>query len=96
MGWAQDSIKGFVSWALVLPSGWSRWSLVEGLFVCDPVLFGVVQRVDHLRNQFVGLGDLEHRTCVLVPSAVVSGREHSEKATSCKPLEAIHHALVCS
>ena len=37
------------SGVLIGPPGWSRRSLFERLFVCDPILFRVVQRVDQLR-----------------------------------------------
>ena len=56
----------------------------------------IIQRVDHLRHQFVLLGDLEHRPSILVPSTVVCGRENCEQLTPRESLETIHNTLVRS
>ena len=79
---------------MVRPSRRSRRSLLQRFLISDPVLFRVVQRVDHLGNELVGLGDLEHGSCVLVSAAVVSGRENSEQLARSEPLDSVHHALV--
>jgi hypothetical protein len=57
---------------LVGPSGWSRRSLLEGFFISDPILFRIIERIDHFRDEFIRLGDLEHSTSILVSTTVVS------------------------
>ena len=53
------------------PLGRSRWTFV--ILVSEPVLLWVVQRVNHFRDEFVLLRDLEHGSCVLVSTAVICG-----------------------
>ena len=61
----------------------------------QPVLLRVVvERVYHLWHEFVLLGDLQHGSGVLVPTAVVRRREEREKLTTGESFEAIHYALV--
>ena len=88
------SIEGLVAWSLVLPSGWRGRPLAERLLVRDPVVFGVVQRVDHLGHELVRLSYLQHGSSVLVAAAVVCRGEDSEEAAAGKALEAVHDALV--
>ena len=75
------------------PLGWSGRSHLVVL-VQKPVLFWIVQRVDHLGHQFILLSDLQHGAGVLVTTTVVSSREDSEQLTACKALKAVHDALV--
>ena len=64
------------------------------IFVQQPILLGVVQGVDHFGHELILLGDLEHGAGVLVPTAVVSRREHREELSASEALEAVHDALV--
>ena len=86
------SIVRCLALALRGPLRWSWRPLI--LLVEKPVLLGIIERVDHFRHQFILLGDLQHRACILVTTAVVCCGEDGEKLTACKPLKAIHDALV--
>ena len=88
------SIEGFVAWSLVLPSGWRGRPLAQWLLVRDPVVLCVVQRVDHLGDELVRLGYLQHGSGVLVAAAVVCGGEDGEEVSSGEALETIHDTLV--
>jgi len=81
------------AWSLSSPLGRRRRSLGHA-FVVEPVLLVVIEWVDQVGHQLVLLCYLNHSSCVLVPAAVVSGRENSEKLASSESFEAIHHALV--
>ena len=67
------SLVGTLPGDLVGPPGRGGGSLLEGFFVGNPVLLGVVEGVNHFRNQLVGFCNLEHGPRVLVTPAVVSG-----------------------
>ena len=62
----------------------------------DPVLFSIVQWVNHFWHELIRFSNLKHGSSVLVSSAVISSRENSEKATSSKSFESVHNALVRS
>ena len=79
--------------ALWCPFGWS-WRSHLVVLVEEPVLFWVVQRIDHLWHKFVLLRYLEHGTGIFMPSAVVSCREDSEELATGESFEAIHDAFV--
>ena len=81
------------TWSLSSPLGWSWWSLGHA-FVVEPILLIVIEWVDQVGYQLVLLCYLNHCSCVLVATTVVSGRENSEKLTSSKSFESVHHTLV--
>ena len=62
----------------------------------DPVLFSIVQWVNHFWHELIRFSNLKHGSGVLVSSAVISSRENSEKATSSKSFESVHNTLVRS
>ena len=59
-----------LSWTLRSPLRWGGWSLVS--IVIEPVLFGIIQRIDHFRHQLILLSDLKHGTSILVAATIVS------------------------
>jgi len=89
-----QSVVGGFSWTLCCPFRWSWRSFVT--VVIQPILFWVIQWINHFWHQFVLLCNLEHRTCILVPSTVVCRWENSKKLSPCEPLETIHHTFVRS
>ena len=76
------------------PFRWCGRSLV--VFVEQPILLWVVQRVDHFGHKLVLLGNLEHGAGILVTTAVISRREYREELAASEALEAVHDALVGS
>ena len=66
------------------------------VFVEQPILLWVVQRVDHFGHKLVLLGNLEHGAGILVTTAVISRREYREELAASEALEAVHDALVGS
>lgn len=90
----KTSVVGSFTGALRSPLGWSWRSFVS--VVVQPILFCIIQRIYHFRNQFVLLCDLKHCARVLVTSAVVCRWENCEKLSSRKPFESIHYAFVGS
>ena len=89
------SIIGGLTGTLVSPAGRSRGSLLW-LFVCDPVLFWVIQGIDHFGNQLVGFSNVEHGTSIFMSATVIGGGEYGEELTSGESFETVHHALVSS
>ena len=89
-----DSIIGSLSLTLWCPFWRSRWAFV--IFVDQPVLFWIIQRIYHFGDKFVLFGNLKHCACVLVPSAVVCGGEDSEELSSCESLKSVHHTFMRS
>ena len=83
------------TWSLSSPLGWSWWSLGHA-FVVEPILLIVIEWVDQVGYQLVLLCYLNHCSCVLVATTVVSGRENSEKLTSSKSFESVHDAFMGS
>ena len=88
------SIVGCLALALWSPFRRCGRSLV--VFVEQPILLWVVQRVDHFGHKLILLGNLEHGAGILMTTAVVSRREYREELAASKALEAIHDALVGS
>lgn len=80
--------------ALVLGSPFRRGGRPLIILVCKPILFGIVQWVDHFWHQLVLFSNLKHRACVLVPPTVVRCRENGEKLPARETFEAVHDTLV--
>jgi hypothetical protein len=80
--------------ALIPPAGRCGWPLLQLLFILNPVVLVGVGRIDHLGNNLVVRLQNQDGSGVLVLSAVVSSREHSDKSTSCESLESVHDTLV--
>ena len=74
------------------PSRWSRWSLL--VIVVEPVLLGVVQRVDHFGHKLVLLSDLKHCARIFVAPTVISSGKDREQLATREAFEAVHNALV--
>ena len=89
---SSSSVVGGFALALGCPLGGSRRAFV--VFVEQPVLLRVIQRIDHLRHQLVLLRDLKHCASVLVSATVVRCREDREDLTASEALEAVHDALM--
>lgn len=88
------SFVGSLPDTLISPFWGSDWSFT--LIVVQPILFWVVERVDHFGDQFILLSNLKHSSSILVAAAVVSGREDGEELTSCESFKSIHYTLVRS
>jgi len=86
------SVVRGLSWALGCPPRRRGRSLLR--VVVEPVLLRVVEGVNHLGDQFVLFGDLQHGARVFVAAAVVRGRENREQLAGGEALEAVHDALV--
>ena len=65
------SFVGCLPDTLISPFWGSDWSFT--LIVVQPILFWVVERVDHFGDQFILLSNLKHSSSILVAAAVVSG-----------------------
>ena len=63
------SIVGSLALALWRPFWRCRWPLV--LLIKKPILFGIIQRINHFGNEFVLFCDLKHCSGILVPATVV-------------------------
>ena len=74
------------------PSWRSGRSLL--VVVVEPVLLGVVQRVDHLGNKLVLLSDLKHCARIFVAPTVISSGKDREQLAARESFEAVHNALV--
>ena len=81
---------------MVGPSGWRGRSLLVVVIFSEPVLLGIIKWVYHLGHELVRLRDVEHRACVLVSAAVVSGGEDREELAPSESLESVHDAFVCA
>lgn len=77
-----------------MPSRRRGRSLICRLRVGDPIILRVVERVDHLRDQLVRLGDLQHGSGVLVSTAIISGGEYGEQAATGESFKSVHDAFV--
>jgi hypothetical protein len=76
------------------PSRWSRWSFL--VVVVEPVLLGVVQRVDHFGHKLVLLSDLKHCARIFVAPTVISSGKNCEQLAAREAFEAVHNTFVCS
>lgn len=85
-----------LSLTLIGPSWWSWWSFFHWLFISDPILFGIVQWVDHLWHKFILLGNLKHSSCIFMSTTIVCSWKYSEKLSSSKSLKSIHYTLMSS
>ena len=84
------------SGVLIGPPGWSGRPLFERLFVCDPILFRVVEGINELRINLECPRNEQHCSCVLMSRAVISRWENSDERAPSESFEPIHHTLMGS